>query len=92
MAKIQIKLHTGTHCVETEAKNMLRRITELILNTDDETEVCELGIQLELLREFVETADFNYLRASDERYAGMVEAVCILSRCKNGKPVIDVSG
>jgi len=92
MTKIQVTLHTGTHCVETEAKTMLRRITGLILETNDELAVRELGEQLELLNEFIGTTDFNKLRASDERYAGIVEAVCILSRGKDGNPVIEVSG
>ncbi len=39
MTKIRVTLHSGIHCVETQANTMLRRITGLILETDDES-VC----------------------------------------------------
>ena len=90
MHNVKLILHTGTHCIETEAKNMFRRITEQLLGTDDIPATDELGRKLELLREFIETADFNALRSSDERLAGITEGVCLLSRDPKGKAVIKI--
>lgn len=90
---VAVTLHTGTHCVETEAKNEFRRLTGLLLESCDEPAVTEAGRQLELLREFIETADFNTLRSSDERLAGIRPGICVIAWDGNGKAaVLEVRG
>lgn len=90
MYSVTVTLHTGSHCIETESKNMFRNTTLKLLETVDESAADVLGKQLELLREFLETADFNMLRSSDIRLAGLAEGTCILSRDENGKPVLEL--
>jgi len=80
MKNVTVTLHTGEHCVETEAKNEYRRITGLLLEAEDGAEVEKLGEELELLREFIEKADFNALRSSDERLAGVRPGRCVIDR------------
>jgi hypothetical protein len=88
MKDVIVTLITGAHCVETAAKNELRRLTELLMETEDVSEVNSLGEKLELLREFLETADFNALRSSDERLAGIKPGQCIISGEKGMKPFV----
>ena len=88
MKDTTVTLHTGTHCIETAAKNEFRKIAESILSADDEKTVTVLSDQLELLREFIESSDFNSLRASDERLAGITPGLCIIGRNMAGIPVI----
>jgi len=88
MKTISVTLHTGTHCIETEAKNSFRRLTGQLLETENEQEAAVLGQQLGLLREFIGTADFNALRASDERLAGIVQGICVVARNSNGKVTV----
>ena len=87
MGRVTVTLHTGGHCIETAAKNEFRRITELLLSTEDEPVLNESAPKLELLREFIETADFNALRASDERLAGIKPGYCVIGRNTEGVPV-----
>lgn len=86
--EVTVTLHTGTHCIETGAKNEFRRLTALLLESCDEKDVIEPGRQLELLREFIETADWNGLRASDERLAGARPGACVIARDSDGKPAV----
>lgn len=86
--KVTVTLLTGTHCVETEAKNEFRRLTSLLLESCDGPDVTEAGRKLELLREFIETADFNTLRSSDERLAGIRPGTCVIAWDSNGKPAV----
>jgi hypothetical protein len=44
---------------------------------------CEvLGEKLELLRNFLENSNFNALRSSDERLAGIIPGYCIIIETK----------
>lgn len=88
MRDVTVTLHTGTHCVETEARNEFRRLTSLLLGSCDGPDVTEAGRQLELLREFIETADFNTLRSSDERLAGIRPGTCVIEWDGSGKPSV----
>jgi len=88
MSAIEIKLHTGIHCIETEAKKRLRELTVCLLETEDDTRVAELAAELELLREFIETADFNSLRSSDARLAGIRPGTCTICRDNQGRAEI----
>lgn len=88
MENLSVILHTGRHCIETGAKNEFRRISGELIESEDEACVDLLAARLELLREFIETADFNALRSSDERLAGLVPGICTLSRKDDGLPGI----
>ncbi len=91
MKEVSVSLKTGGHCIQSAAKIEFRRITMIILEFTDDTVPQILTDQLELLTEFLENTDFNGLRASDERYAGIIDAVCTLSRDEDGKPVIKIN-
>jgi len=86
MEDIIVTLHTGDHCIETAAKNEFRKLTDLLLSSDDLSS--ETPEQLELLREFIETADFNTLRSLDERLAGIKPGLCVIGRNTAGLVVI----
>ncbi len=90
MGKTSVLLTTGGHCIQSAAKDEFRRITRIILDSADNDILPVLAEQLELLKEFLENTDFNTLRASDERLAGIIDAECILERNGNGKPVVTV--
>jgi len=87
--KASVILKTGGHCIETSAKKEFIRLTGMILESADEAVPPEMEYNLELLRDFLETADFNFLRSSDDRLSGVVEGNCMLSRDKNGVPVLE---
>ena len=63
---MEIKLEpTLSHCIETVAKKEYERVLSLLLRGKQEE---NLGEELELLRLFLEWADFNRLRSlSEER-------------------------
>lgn len=88
MSDVKVTLQTGTHCIETSAKNEFRRLSGLLLESCDETDVIEPGRQLELLREFIETSDWNVLRSSDERLAGTRPGTCVIVWGEDGKPAV----
>jgi len=91
MKNVIVQLKTGGHCIQGAAKVEFRRITQLILESTEDMVSPVLVEQFELLTEFLENADFNKLRASDERYAGITEAICILRRGDDGKPVVEIA-
>lgn len=88
--KTSIILKTGGHCIETSAKREYMRLTAMILESADETVPPEMEYRLELLKDFLETADFNLLRSSDDRLSGMVEGTCIIRRDEDGKPFTEL--
>jgi len=92
MKEVSVLLKTGGHCIQSAAKTELRRISLVILYSPDNNVPPDLIEQFELLEDFLNNTDFNMLRASDERYAGIVDAVCDLGRSEDGKPVIKVAG
>ncbi len=88
MKEVSVQLKTGGHCIQSAAKIELRRLSLVILYSPDDNVPPVLTEQFELLEEFLKNTDFNELRASDERYSGITDAICILSRDKDGNPVI----
>ncbi|HOK02000.1 MAG TPA: hypothetical protein PKX79_05595 [Spirochaetota bacterium] len=83
-----VTLYTGEHCIETSAKNEFKSLTEKLLTCDDEKECEVLGAKLELLRNFLENSNFNELRSSDERLAGIIPGYCIIHRDQKGDATI----
>ncbi len=90
MDSLIIKLKTGDHCIQTAAKNELRRISDIIMFAPEGNVSDTLGEQYELLEDFLNITDFNRLRSSDQRYAGITPSICILSRDDSGNPVISI--
>lgn len=86
--EVTVTLHITAHCVETEARNEFRRLTGLMLESCDEPSVTETGRRLELLREFLGTADFNRLRSSDERLAGIRPGRCVIAWTRGGNAAV----
>lgn|GEM_PF-1950425 len=57
-ARVEVHLIVEGHCVETEAKRIFNQLVNHLLRNDD----LEKEKQLEILRKFLETANFNDLR------------------------------
>ncbi|HOJ29819.1 MAG TPA: hypothetical protein PL059_12175 [Spirochaetota bacterium] len=85
---IQVTLYLNGHCVETAAKETLQKLLDAMLQS--ETEDQNLHERYQLLYDFLHTADFKQLRASDERLTGIVPTVCEVYRDENGKPAIRI--
>lgn len=88
MNGITVLLHTGGHCIETSAKNEFRKLTNLLLQSDTDTNNSELEQKVELLLHFLENSDFNVLRASDERLTGITPAECIVKWDDNKNSIV----
>jgi len=84
MKKISVELNTGTHCIEFAAKNEFRKITGILLSSDDEELNEDPGEKLELLRDFIADSDFNSLRGSDTILSGEVPGVSVITRNMSG--------
>lgn len=92
VSELIIKLEAGGHCIHSAAKEELRRMAADILNSADDQVSPLMKENYELLEEFLTVTDFNALRASDQRYTGAADAVCILGRNADGRPVIRIAG
>jgi hypothetical protein len=79
----RVILNLNGHCVETAARNEFRRLMDAIF--DETGDTSGLEARIELIRAFLDTADFSALRASDTRLAGETEAAVELSRDAGGK-------
>lgn len=87
MGKVIVYLNTDGHCIQTAARSELKRLTDNILLTDDAT--TELMEQVGLLTSFLQTADFNKLRATDTRLAGIDSSEFTLSRGDDGQYLLE---
>lgn len=58
MPKVEVHLVIEGHCIETEAKRVFNQLVNYLLKKDDP----QKEEQLELLRNFLETANFSELR------------------------------
>lgn len=88
--KTSVILRTGVHCIETSAKIEFRRLTDQMLEPDSGDTDPELQQKIELLINFLERSDFNRLRSSDERLAGIIPALCILKQDEDGRSIVTV--
>ncbi len=57
---------TLEHCIQTLSKQAYERIMRQILESGEEDEI--LGERLQMLKDFLESADFNRLRSEYEPY------------------------
>lgn len=85
---IKVTLYLNGHCVETAAKETLQKLLEAMLQS--ETEDQNLQEQYQLLYDFLHTADFKQLRASDESLTGIIPSICEIYRDDAGKPAIRI--
>lgn len=83
-----INIHLKNRCIETESKNLFKKMMDDYFTTDDE--VGEFEQKIELLREFIENSDFKSLRASDDRLNGSEESIVMLKKTDNGSIQIDI--
>lgn len=76
MVKLQIK----DHCIETAAKHEFKRLMDDYFEADADNETDSIEENIEILREFIEKADFARLRSSDPRLTGEIESVVYLDK------------
>ena len=72
------------HCVETLARKKYAELTRILLEKEAGDE--ETGEKLEILRLFLETADFKKLRAESEKYLTEGKIVRFTVYLENGVP------
>jgi len=77
-----------SHCVETLAKNEYEKVLSQLLKTKQEDG--QLAEKLELLRLFLESADFNQLRGRYEDLLSAGRRVEIRLRTTGGTPEFEV--
>lgn len=77
-----INLHLVGHCIETEAKNELKRLMDDYF--DEKGDMGDLEVKMELLRGFLSDSDFAVLRSSDERLSGLTESRCVVTKNPDG--------
>jgi len=85
---VTIKLHLNGHCIETAAKEKLKQLHDELICSDMND--IHLEEQYQLLYDFIHTADFKWLRASNERLTGVISTECELYRDINGKPALKI--
>lgn len=72
-----------SHCIETVAKKEHQRIVNKLLEGTGNGEIEE---RAELLRKFLETADFKKLRQESERYLTQGRKVKFIIGLEEGEP------
>ncbi len=92
MYNVTVILSTDGHCIETAAKIELRRITDRILQSCSDSIDNESERKIELLQQFLRNTDFNALRASDDRLAGMTPALCNLTWDEEKHTLLTIQG
>ena len=70
-------------CVETQARRQYNQILRQLLEKGGEAELVE---KLEMLRLFLESADFNKLRSESEKHLIKGEKVKFVLHLEEGKP------
>ncbi len=79
-----VTLHCAGRCIETAARREYTRRMGLYFEMPHDTADHAIEEQLETLREFLCTVDFQSLRASDRRLAGEEDARVTVSRTGPG--------
>ena len=76
------------HCIETVAKREYERVLGMLLKGHDEKK--QLEDELELLRAFLESADFGSLRNRCEEFLLIGRRVKVRLRSTSGVPEYDI--
>lgn len=74
-------------CIEHAAKDKYNRMVARIMASDGPQDPMEEA-RLELLLDFFNSADFAFLRSSDERLSGIKNVLCLLKRNEEGIPCV----
>ena len=77
-----------SHCIETMAKREYERVLTILLKTDDENQLLE--DELELLRLFLESADFGTLRSQCDDLLLEGKRVKVHLRSTEGSPEYEI--
>jgi hypothetical protein len=86
---MEIKLEPSlSHCIETVAKREYERALKLLLS--EEQEDMQLEQKLELLRLFLESADFSQLRSRCHKFLVEGKRVTFTLSSTNGAPEYDI--
>lgn len=80
---------TLSHCIETVAKREYWKSVDEYLKKRKEDK--KLEEKIELLRAFLETADFGNLRGQSEKHIVIGERVKFTLSIKNGKPLCEMT-
>jgi hypothetical protein len=75
---------TLTHCIQSTAKQEYSRGLDQYLQNDEEDS--ELGARVELLRLFLESADFRELRRQSEKHLVRGKTVRFILQLEAGEP------
>lgn len=86
----EIHLGLSGHCIETAARKEFKRLMDEYFAGAGES--VGLEERLALLREFIDTSDFQALRASDERLSGAMECAVTVYRDGRGGPALRIAG
>lgn len=78
MAAAEVILRCAGHCVETAARREFERLMGDYFDGKEDSGIIEA--QIALLSDFLNTADFPALRASDPRLSGEVASVVVITR------------
>ena len=70
-------------CIETKARREYNRVLSELLKKGEEKELAE---RLDILRLFLESADFNRLRSESEKHLVAGKTVRFVMYLENGKP------
>jgi hypothetical protein len=90
MEEATVELAVGIDCcIECAAKREYNRMVLRIMTADDPPTQDD-EFRLNLVLEFLETADFSKLRGSDVNLDGTGEARCMLRRRPDGMPSVSV--
>ncbi len=72
------------HCIESAARHEFRKAAEAYMQSEMGDK--KLEQRIELLRLFLETADFRQLRAESEKYLAEGKTVRFILTLKKGRP------
>jgi len=86
---MEIKLEPSlSHCIETVAKREYERVLSFLLRGKEED--AQLAEELELLRMFLESADFSQLRSRCEEFLLADKRIAVTLRSTNVLPKYEI--
>ncbi|HRZ27726.1 MAG TPA: hypothetical protein P5346_03775 [Spirochaetota bacterium] len=85
-ARIILMVGDG-HCIEYAARKEYKRLADMIMDSPGDPDAVQ-QVQMELLFDFLERADFAHLRSSSDLLSGSRNARCTLTRDKKGVPQV----
>ncbi|MCX7678269.1 MAG: hypothetical protein N2316_03530 [Spirochaetes bacterium] len=83
MNTVKVILHCAGHCIETAARKELERLMGDYF--EGKGDLPSLEAKISLLSDFLHSANFPSLRASDPRLSGEMDCTVALMRNENGR-------